>query len=221
MRKPNFKALCCALIVIILFILLIIECHQLAYHQQVAAETPNEVVIKVLTTPKEQYTFDSIIEPPVDIEFTFQRHTQFHYNSDLSLSRDLQEYTYYIGQLYGIEYEFLLAVMYHESGFNAGAISPWNDYGLMQINSICVPYLSQVVGISNVDDLLDPYTNIQCGAHLLKILFDKYTNPILVQMCYQYGEGGATALWEKGIHSTDYSYVVYNTYLRFKGVTQS
>ncbi len=132
---------------------------------------------------------------------------------DCKLPEDLQEYTYYICQLSGIEFEFAMAVMYTESAFDTEALSDTGDYGLMQINEAALPELSDKLKIT---DITDPYQNIRGGVYLLGGYAAKYDEPARVLMAYNMGDYGSSTLWEEGIHTTAYTDKVLTKYKEFK-----
>lgn len=121
---------------------------------------------------------------------------------DCKLSYELQEYTYYLCQAYYIDFDFVMALMFTESSFNAAAVSATNDYGLMQINACNHKQLEDKLGIT---DIMEPYQNIRAGLYILRGLFEKYDDASRVCMAYNLGEYGASVLWDKGIYSTSYS----------------
>jgi len=125
------------------------------------------------------------------------------YNS-LPLDEELQQYTYEqcVDNNCDDYYEMVLAIMWQESNFNAAAVSPTDDYGLMQINKVNHKWLSAELGIT---DFLDAKQNIKAGVHLLSKLVGKYKDPHAVLMAYNLGEGGAAAKWRQGIYNTSYS----------------
>ncbi len=121
---------------------------------------------------------------------------------DCGLSEDLQEYTYYLCEAYYIDFEFVMALMYTESSFNADIVSGTNDYGLMQINKCNHAELTDKLGIT---DFTEPYQNIRAGVYILRRLFEKYDDAAKVCMAYNMGEYGASVLWEQGVYETAYS----------------
>lgn len=121
---------------------------------------------------------------------------------DCDLPVELQEFTYYLCEAYYIDFEFVMALMYTESAFDADVISKTNDYGLMQINECNHAELTSALGIT---DFTEPYQNIRAGLYILRRLFEKYDEPALVCMAYNMGEYGASILWDKGIYETGYS----------------
>ena len=130
------------------------------------------------------------------------------------LPEELQEYTYYMCDYYGIDFELAMAVMYTESNFDSAAVSNTGDYGIMQINEINIPELSDKLGVT---DITDPYQNIRCGVYILGELSKQYTEPARVLMAYNIGDYGSSALWEQGVHSTDYSEKVLSKYAEYHG----
>lgn len=121
---------------------------------------------------------------------------------DISLSQELQEYTYDMCSFYDVDYELALALMWHESNFDAAAISSTDDYGLMQINEVNHDYLRETLGIV---DFLDPYDNIECGVYTISTLVHEYEDNNLALMVYNMGRRGAAKCWSDGIYKSVYS----------------
>lgn len=121
---------------------------------------------------------------------------------DVPMDARLQEYVFYLSEAYDIDFTFVMALIQHETNFEAGAISSTDDYGLMQINSVNHTYLAEELGIT---DFLDPYENVKAGMFILRKLFEKYETPEKVLMAYNMGETGAAWLWEQGIFEVNYS----------------
>lgn len=136
----------------------------------------------------------------------------FQARDDIPLAPDLQEYAAIVCEEYGVELPVFFAIMETESNFNPDAVSATDDYGLMQINSICAEYLRENLGIT---DLLDPRQNMKAAAFLLGDLYAKHGETNLVLMCYQYGEGGAAVLWEEGIYYTQYYGIIIERKLKY------
>lgn len=132
---------------------------------------------------------------------------------DVPLNEDVQEFIFYLSAGYNIDFTFTMALMQHESGFQADVISATDDYGLMQINSCNHDYLKETIGVS---DFLEPYSNIRSGMFILRKLFEKYETPEKVLMAYNMGEGGASKLWERGIYETNYSKAILQIQQQFK-----
>lgn len=121
---------------------------------------------------------------------------------DVSMDEDLQEFIFYLSAGYNIDFTLVMAMIQQESGFQADVISGSNDYGLMQINKINHPYITETLGIT---DFLEPYNNVRSGMFILRKLFEKYETPEKALMAYNMGETGASRLWEQGIFETNYS----------------
>ena len=121
---------------------------------------------------------------------------------DVPMNEELQEFVFYLSAAYDIDFTFAMAVIQHESNFQADVISATDDYGLMQINVQNHTYLKEKLGIS---DFLNPYDNIRAGMFTLRNLFEKYETPEKVLMAYNMGETGASRLWEQGIFEINYS----------------
>lgn len=140
---------------------------------------------------------------------------------DVPMDEDLQEFIFYLSAGYNIDFTFVMALIQQESSFKADVISASDDYGLMQINKINHPYITETLGIK---DFTEPYNNVRAGMFVLRKLFEKYETPEKVLMAYNMGETGASRLWEKNIFETNYSKKVlqyqkdFNEELERKGV---
>lgn len=121
---------------------------------------------------------------------------------DVPLDKGLQEFIFYLSAGYNMDFTFVMAVIQQESQYKANAVSKSNDYGLMQINEVNHPYITETLGIT---DFLDPYENVRAGMFILRKLFEKYETPEKVLMAYNMGETGAGILCEQGIFETNYS----------------
>ncbi len=122
---------------------------------------------------------------------------------DVALQKDVHA----IANEYGLDWTLLMAIIQKESRFDAQAVSPGGDYGLMQINAVNHSRLSIEVG---VHDFLDPRENVRAGAYMLKQLLDRYQDIHLALMAYNMGEYGASQMWEQGIYTSAYSREVIN-----------
>ena len=125
---------------------------------------------------------------------------------DIPLPHDLQDVADEACEEYGIRPDVLYAVMEVESGYQVDAKNG-SCYGLMQIHTINMEYLSSNIGTT---DLADPEQNIRAGAFILGGYLKKYSLPDSL-MAYNLGEGGAKRLWKDGIHETGYTNKVLET----------
>jgi len=140
---------------------------------------------------------------------------------DISVSDELQRYTFDISAERGLNYEMILAIMFKESTFREGAVSKTNDYGIMQINRGNHKWLSESLGIT---DFLDPEQSIDAGTfHLKGIVDNGFDDVHKILMVYNLGGRKANELWQQGIFSTAYSrgVVEYMESLRWMRRTQS
>jgi hypothetical protein len=81
-----------------------------------------------------------------------------------------------------VDPNWVLSVMRAENaGFNPILISPAGAVGLMQV----MPRIGEAFGAK---DLTDPEQNIRAGTRFLRVLIDKYRNPVLVAAAYNAGE---------------------------------
>lgn len=111
------------------------------------------------------------VEPPTELEEIV---TEELWLRNVGLSHELQEYTWQIAEEYGIAYDLLISIMYHESKFNIKALGKNNngttDISLMQINSMNQKWVNQLAGRKL--DLWNPKDNILAGA----LIFNDYRN---------------------------------------------
>lgn len=114
----------------------------------------------------------------------------FVYYESIPMSYELQEYTYQKCVERNIEYELVLAVIWRESRFEADAVNVnangTLDSGIMQINDVNKKWLYEDYG---VEDLMDPYQNIDAGTAMLGVLTEKH-GAHKAMLAYQYGESG-------------------------------
>jgi hypothetical protein len=74
-------------------------------------------------------------------------------------------------QIYGVDPTLVRAVMRHESGFNAGAVSPKGAQGLMQL----MPGTAALMGVK---DPFDPEQNIAGGVGYLRSCLDRFQHNV-------------------------------------------
>ena len=120
---------------------------------------------------------------------------------------------FYLSAGYDIDFTLVMAIIQQESSFQTDVISNSNDYGLMQINEMNHPYLTEQLGVT---DFTEPHNNIRSGMFILRKLFEKYESPEKVLMAYNMGEYGASILWNQGIFESNYSRKVLEYQQQFK-----
>lgn len=119
---------------------------------------------------------------------------------DIPLDHELQDVALAACEEYGVLPDVLFAVMEVESGYQPDAQNG-ECYGLMQIHSINLPWLSEQIGVT---DLSDPTQNIKAGSFILGGYLKRYSLTDSL-MAYNLGEGGAKTQWAQGIHETAYT----------------
>ena len=116
------------------------------------------------------------------------------------LAYDLQELMQDQCERYGVPYALALAIAEVETHFDPDAVSPTNDYGLMQINQCNHEWL-QGLG-------MDPLThagNIEAGVYIIGGYLERYGDTERALMAYNCGPGGAQKLWDAGVYQTNYT----------------
>ena len=121
---------------------------------------------------------------------------------DCPLSCDLQDYIRMLCEKNDIPMSLVIAMIDVESSFRVDAISPTDDYGLMQINQGNHKWLYENHGIT---DIFDPYQNIFGGITLLSEKYDGVQSLNKTLMVYNLGLPKAMKLWGEGIYETSYS----------------
>ena len=135
-----------------------------------------------------------------ETEAVIEENEIYSYRLDLPISYEIQDYLYKRCEEEGIEYSLALAIIECESDFTVDSIGATNDYGLFQINGSNYYYLQRDLGI---DNLLDPYQNIDCGLYMLKQYWTEDIHHTL--MCYNAGASVGNYWWETGTTSTYYT----------------
>lgn len=129
------------------------------------------------------------------------------YILDVPLDVEFQIYLHDLCEEYKVPYTLAVAVIEQESHYTADAVSPTNDYGLMQINKMCHEWLMNDL---NITDFLDPYQNVKAGVYILSIYYATYKYDSGTLMAYNMGQYGAEKLFAQGIYNTWYSDSVIN-----------
>lgn len=121
---------------------------------------------------------------------------------DVPLSEDFQIYLHGLCEDTGVPFTLAVAVIEQESHYDPQAVSPWGDYGLMQINRICHAWLSEELGIT---DFFDPWQNARAGVYILGLYYSQYGADSGTLVAYNMGQPAAEALFAQGVYETDYS----------------
>jgi hypothetical protein len=132
-------------------------------------EEPTEVHI-------EDIEVDTVSEPQV-----------VFYN--VPLSEELQLHIFKVCEEYNIAPSLVIALIERESDFDANALSPYGDRGLMQVNPKWHTERAERLGCT---DLYNPFENITVGIDYLAELKDKNDDLYWVLMSYNMGENKAT-----------------------------
>lgn len=107
-----------------------------------------------------------------------------------------------------ISEEWIYSIMRQESGFNAGARSPSDAFGLMQL----IPETAKMVSRENKisykvpSDLYNPETNIALGSALLKSLKKRFNNFPMATAAYNAGHNAVEG-WKGRYDNDDVAFV--------------
>lgn len=133
----------------------------------------------------------------------------FVYSDKIPMSYELQAYTYDKCVQRGLEYQLILAIIWRESRFQPDAVNVnrngTRDSGFMQINDVNKGWLRDLYGINN---LMDPYQNIDAGTAMLGTFTNKY-GPHYALLAYQYGETGMKRQISRGKTTNQLVELVY------------
>lgn len=101
----------------------------------------------------------------------------------------------------------IIAIIETESDGNPRCHSRTDDRGLMQVTP---KWYKAEMALYGVNDLFDPYGNIQVGTHIISGLISKYGDVRTALMCYNEGEyGGAPQRARRGKFSK-YAQKIFN-----------
>ena len=118
------------------------------------------------------------------------------------MSEGDQEAVFRICQDGEVAFPLVMAIIEHESEFDASERSKTGDSGLMQINDINKASLYDL----GYQDLFLLEDNVSAGVYMLSDLFGKYPgDTTFVLMAYNAGEKGAREMRNAGIYETEYS----------------
>ncbi len=119
------------------------------------------------------------------------------------LPESVRVYLYNLCEQHNISYPLMLALIETESGYQWDAESPDGSCkGYAMISDRWHRERMQRLG---VEDIHDPYGNLDVSVDFISELFAKYHDANIVLMCYNCGESGAEKLLTDGIYSTAYS----------------
>lgn len=129
-----------------------------------------------------------------------------------SQSANIDELIETYSEKYGIDSDFIKAIIKQESGFNPNATSKKGAMGLMQL----MPKTAQALGVI---DAYNPGQNIEGGVKYLKSLLDKYgNNRELALAAYNAGPGAIKKYGGIPPYKETQNYVnkIMNTYNKVK-----
>jgi soluble lytic murein transglycosylase len=105
----------------------------------------------------------------------------------------------------GLDPAMVAAVIYCESGFRPGVVSPAGAVGLMQVMPETALWLCELEGMEPVsgDALTDPATNIALGCAMLRRMIARYRDTDTALAAYNAGPGRVDAWLADERHTGD------------------
>lgn len=111
-------------------------------------------------------------EAPLDDDIDIFKKEAVNLKSKIDLkaqSSDIDEIVETFSQKYGVDSDFIKAIIKQESGFNPNATSKKGAMGLMQL----MPATAKSLGVINA---YNPWENVEGGVKHIKNLLNKYNN---------------------------------------------
>ena len=120
--------------------------------------------------------------------------------------RKFTGYVEQYAQEYGVDPNYIYALIKTESNFRPAAVSKDDACGLMQLLPNTLSWLQTQTAEKDSyvrEDLFDPEINVRYGVYLLSILFKKFENPATVAAAYHAGINGVERWLENPAYSSD------------------
>lgn len=172
---------------------------------------------KLTTPPQETITVTKTVEVPA-YKSNVLVDTADVFLFDVPLSDSLQRYIYEICADENVPVTLVMAMIEHESGFDPEAVSPTDDYGLMQINAVNHEWLKEEYRCA---DMMNPYQNVFCGISIISSCIDKYGELDKALMAYNMGNYGAQKAWKNGVTSIAYSEEILSLMKEYEEVSNA
>lgn len=172
---------------------------------------------KLTTPPQETITVTKTVEVPA-YKSNVLVDTADVFPFDVPLSDSLQRYIYEICADQNVPVTLVMAMIEHESGFDPEAVSPTDDYGLMQINAVNHEWLKEEYRCA---DMMNPYQNVFCGISIISSYIDKYGELDKALMAYNMGNYGAQKAWKNGVTSIAYSEEILSLMKEYEEVSNA
>lgn len=172
---------------------------------------------KLTTPPQETITVTKTVEVPA-YKSNVLVDTADVFLFDVPLSDSLQRYIYEICADENVPVTLVMAMIEHESGFDPEAVSPTDDYGLMQINAVNHEWLKEEYRCA---DMMNPYQNVFCGISIISSYIDKYGELDKALMAYNMGNYGAQKAWKNDVTSIAYSEEILSLMKEYEEVSNA
>lgn len=169
-----------------------------------AGESVTETTAEVITETTAQVTTETIVR--VETETTSAATAEEtnvlspYYN--VPLSHELQDLVFTMCDKYGLPYEIILSVIYHESTYRPHLVGDSGAaYGLMQVQPKWHLTRMAKYGIYSNEELFDPFANVCVGIDYLGELYRVGKGLEWTLMAYNGGPDYADALTARGVTS--------------------
>ncbi len=120
------------------------------------------------------------------------------------------QYTEYVEKYaaeYGVDPDFIYAVIHSESRFDPQAVSAVGASGLMQLMPDAFDWIKFRLGdereLTYEEDVFDPEINIQYGTYMLSLLLEEFADRDVAVMAYHAGRGNVNKWLQNPAYSDD------------------
>lgn len=190
------------IIAVLLILLVTVTTKSLAFsnEKEKVATIGKRVDVKEVSSPNASAPKKKVVQKTSKKE-TF-------YSKEIPMSYDQQEYLYQLTKKYHLDYKKTLAVIQHESLFDANSVNATHDYGLFQVNLVNHKTLAKTLHTPNTP--FDPYVNMEWGTYMLSELYTYwsekgYSGQTLDEVVWSSYNKGKTGFMKYG-HATEYVY---------------
>lgn len=192
------------------------------YSQSAAAgESTTETTVEVMTETTSRIETETTGAVTDSISTSVDSIQSPYYN--VPLSCELQDLVFAMCDKYGLSYEIVLSVIYHESTYRPHLVGDSGAaYGLMQVQPKWHLARMAKYGIYSNEELFDPFTNVCVGIDYLGELYRVGKGLEWTLMAYNGGPDYADALTARGVTSKyAKSVIAYSVTIPYQTVAAS